>query len=78
MVLRGLRDALLGLNLLHGVQVGDELAVVRAEGLVEDSEQAVQFLPHGHEPLQRRLHIGHATVKSLHRSVEERQREAME
>ena len=28
-VLRGLRNRLLGLNLLHGVQIGDELAVVR-------------------------------------------------
>ena len=67
-VLRRLADALLGLNLLHRVQVGDELAVVRVERLASRLQFAhddgrLLLVPLRHQLLYLRRRLGHTLVQ---------------
>ena len=67
-VLRRLADALLGLNLLHRVQVGDELAVVRVQRLAGRLQFAhddgrLLLIALRHQLLNLRRRLGHTLVQ---------------
>ena len=82
-VLCSLRNRLLGLNLLHGIQIRDELAVVRIQSLTGNLQFAhddsrLLLAAHRVQPLQRRLHLRHPCVERLRGRVEGRSRETIE